>query len=200
MLKISAKGGSALAFVDGHQFADGLSREPDADGLYALCKIRTIPELGAAPAGPGSVVNDPTLIINASDKVNAAFKFYQLGRGEQAATPRVPVVVATKTSSQARRYSSVRHRQAVPGDAVAAGTKRPRDEPAQAGTSALRPGMRGHRRRPLTAAWRPKTRRGAGGSVSRRRRRRLRRSSGRDRGPSRRTRAARQARRARVVT
>ena len=44
MLRISAKDGSALAFVDGHQFADGLSREPDADGSTSLCQIRTIPE------------------------------------------------------------------------------------------------------------------------------------------------------------
>ena len=133
MLRISAKDGSALAFVDGHQFADGLSREPDADGLYL--PLPDPDDSGVLAArlkqGPGSVVNDPTLIINASDKVNAAFRFYQLGRGEQAKLlPRVPVVVATKHIGPGEEIF-VRYGTDKPflGDAVAAGTKRPRDEP-----------------------------------------------------------------------
>ena len=134
MLRISAKDGSALAFVDGHQFADGLSREPDADGLYL--PLPDPDDSGVLAArlkqGPGSVVNDPTLIVNASDRVNAAFKFYQLGRGEQAKLlPRVPVVVATKHIGPGEEIF-VRYGTDKPflGDAVAAGTKRPRDETA----------------------------------------------------------------------
>ena len=146
MLRVSAKDGSALAFVDGHQFADGLSREPDADGLYL--PLPDPDDSGVLAArlkqGPGSVVNDPTLIINASDKVNAAFKFYQLGRGEQAKLlPRVPVVVATKHIGPGEEIF-VRYGTDKPflGDAVAAGTKRPRDEP-QGGYTSLAAGDAG---------------------------------------------------------
>ena len=147
MLRISAKDGSALAFVDGHQFADGLSREPDADGLYL--PLPDPDDSGVLAArlkqGPGSVVNDPTLIINASDKVNAAFRFYQLGRGEQAKLlPRVPVVVATKRIEPGEEIF-VRYGTDKPflGDAVAAGTKRPRDEPPQGGYTGLAAGDAG---------------------------------------------------------
>ena len=135
MLRISAKDGSALAFVDGRQFSvDGLSQEPDADGYYLPLPDPHDPEARDARGkqGAGSVVNDPTLIVNASDRVNAAFKFYQLGRGEQAKLlPRVPVVVATKHIGPGEEIF-VRYGTDKPflGDAVAAGTKRPRDETA----------------------------------------------------------------------
>ena len=167
MLRISAKDGSALAFVDGRQFAVGLSQEPDADGLYLPLPDPDDPEARDARGrqGAGSVVNDPTLIINASDKVNAAFKFYQLGRGEQAKLlPRVPVVVATKHIEPGEEIF-VRYGTDKPflGDAVAAGTKRPRDETAprqgDAGPSEAAGDVGGHRRRQSTEAWRPKTRR-----------------------------------------
>ena len=147
MLRISAKDGSALAFVDGRQFSvDGLSQEPDADGYYLPLPDPHDPEARDARGkqGAGSVVNDPTLIVNASDRVNAAFKFYQLGRGEQAKLlPRVPVVVATKHIALGEEIL-VRYGTDKPflGDAVAAGTKRPRDEP-QGGYTGLAAGDAG---------------------------------------------------------
>ena len=148
MLRISAKDGSALAFVDGRQFSvEGLSQEPDADGYYLPLPDPHDPEARDARGkqGAGSVVNDPTLIVNASDRVNAAFKFYQLGRGEQAKLlPRVPVVVATKRIEPGEEIF-VRYRTDKPflGDAVAAGTKRPRDEPPQGGYTGLAAGDAG---------------------------------------------------------
>ena len=59
MLRISAKDGSALAFVDGRQFSvDGLSQEPDADGYYLPLPDPHDPEARDARGkqGAGSVV------------------------------------------------------------------------------------------------------------------------------------------------
>ena len=87
MLRISAKGGSMLAWVDGKQFADGLTRQGDFY-LPAPEDADRMNRMGAA-----SLANDP----QKAWRVNAEFRYYQLGTGDAASLrPRVPVLVAKR--------------------------------------------------------------------------------------------------------
>ena len=85
MLRISAKGGSMQFWVDGKQFASGLTRQ--VDDVY----LPAPEDEDRMTQGAASLANDPR---NAK-YVNAEFKFYQLGTGDAAKLlPRVPVLVA----------------------------------------------------------------------------------------------------------
>lgn len=89
MLRISAKGGSMQYWVDGKQFADGLTRQGD---VY-LPAPEDADRMDRMMQGAASLANDPQNL----SCVNAEFKYYQLGTGEAASLrPRVPVLVAKR--------------------------------------------------------------------------------------------------------
>jgi len=89
ILRISAKGGSMQYWVDGKQFADGLTRQGD---VY-LPAPEDADRMDRMMQGAASLANDPVT----PSEVNAEFKFYQLGTGEAAKLrPRVPVLVAKR--------------------------------------------------------------------------------------------------------
>ena len=87
MLRISTKGGSAPAWVDGRQFADGLTRqEVDGRFVYLPDPNEAFPE-ARLHQGAGSVMNDPTKIQNYRQlgiEVNAKWKYCKLGTGAAA--------------------------------------------------------------------------------------------------------------------
>ena len=62
MLSIPPRGGSAPAWVDGRKFADGISQEPDAEGLFL--PLPGMDYKAHWHQGAGSVMNDPTKIQN----------------------------------------------------------------------------------------------------------------------------------------
>ena len=134
MLSIPPRGGSAPAWVDGRKFADGISQEPDAEGLFL--PLPGMDYKAHWHQGAGSVMNDPTKIQNYRQlgiDVNAKWKYRKLGTGAAAELkPKVPMVVATKDIAPGEeifiRYGS---EKPFHGVAVAAGeraAKRPRGE------------------------------------------------------------------------
>jgi len=126
MLRISTKGGSAPAWVDGRQFADGLTRqEVDGRFVYLPDPNEAFPE-ARLHQGAGSVMNDPTYAFR-KEWINAMFEFKPLGTGPAAhLRPQVPVVVAKKyIAPEEEIFVSYGSHKPMHGLAVTAGARAP---------------------------------------------------------------------------